>query len=105
MFAPRSFPEGTVEAENKRINDDRISLKSQKAELESQIQTSREAAVSLPKLEEYIQLVREKLTDLDFDMKRLALEMLNIKIWIDGSNVEITGTIPIEDSEVVTKSS
>ena len=31
-----------------------------------------------------------------------ALDMLNIKIWIDGSNVEITGTIPVEDSEVVT---
>ncbi len=37
--------------------------------------------VSLPKLEEYIQLVREKLTDLDFNMKRLALDMLSIKIW------------------------
>jgi hypothetical protein len=38
-------------------------------------------------------------------MKRLSLDMLNIKIWVDGSNVEITGTIPVEDSVVVTKSS
>ena len=75
------------------------------AALEAQLQASREAVVSLPKLEEYIQLVREKLTDLDFDMKRLTLDMLNIKIWIDGSNVEITGSIPVEHSEVVTKSS
>ncbi len=59
----------------------------------------------MSKLEEYIQLVCKKLTDLDFDMKRLALDMLNIKIWVDGSNVEITGTIPVEDSEVVTTSS
>ncbi len=44
-----------------------------------QIQASREAAVSLPKLEAYIQLIRQKLTTLDFDMKRLALDMLNIK--------------------------
>ena len=25
----------------------------------------------------------------DFKMKRLALDMLNIKIWVDGLNVEI----------------
>ncbi len=105
QWALKGFPEDTVVAENKRINESRSSLQSRKAALETQMQASREAAVSLPKLEEYIQLVREKLTDLDFDMKRLALDMLNIKIWVDGSNVEITGTIPVEDSEVVTTSS
>ncbi len=56
-------------------------------------------------MEEYIQLVQEKLTTLDFDMKRLALDMLNIKVFIDGQSVEITGTIPVEDADVVTKSS
>jgi len=35
----------------------------------------------------------------------LTTYILNIKIWVDGSNVEITGTIPVEDSEVVTTSS
>lgn len=63
------------------------------------------AAVSVPKLEAYIKLIREKLSTLDFDMKRLALDMLNIKVWIDGQSVEITGTIPVEDAVVVTKSS
>ncbi len=105
QWALKGFPEETVVAENKRINEKRNSLQSQKAELEMQIQTSREAEVSLPKLEEYVQLVREKLTTLDFDMKRLALDMLNIKVWLDGSGVEITGTIPVEDADVVTKSS
>ncbi len=70
-----------------------------------QIQASREAAVSIPKLEAYIKLIREKLTTLDFDMKCLALDMLNIKVWIDGQSVEITGTIPVEDPDVATKSS
>jgi len=81
------------------------SLYAQKANLEKQIQVSREAAVSLPKLEVYIQLVREKLSTLDSDMKRMALEMLNIKVWLDGSNVEITGSIPVEDAAIATTSS
>ena len=88
-------------AENRRLNNKRCNLESQKAELEIQINSSLEAAVSIPKLEAYIQLVREKLATLDFDMKRLALDMLNIKVWIDGLNVEITGTIPIEDAATV----
>lgn len=105
QWALKGFPEDTVVAENKRINGSRSSLQSRKAALNTQIQVSHEATVSLPKLEEYIQLVREKLTKLDFDMKRLALDMLNIKVWVDGSNVEITGAIPAEDSEVMTTSS
>ncbi len=79
QWALKGFPEETVVAENKRINESRSSLQSRKADLETQIQTSHEASVSLPKLEEYIQLVREKLTTLDFDMKRLALDMLNMR--------------------------
>ncbi len=49
--------------------------------------------------------MREKLATLDFYMKRLALEMLNIKVWIDGLGVEIAGSIPLEDADVVTTSS
>ena len=105
QWALKGFPEETVEVENKRINESKNSLQSRKAELERQIKVSREAAVSVPKIEAYIKLIREKLTTLDFDMKRLALDMLNIKVWIDSLSVEITGTIPVEDAVVVTKSS
>ena len=105
QWALKGFPQETVEAENMRINDGRNNLQSRKIELESQIEASREAAVSIPKLKAYIQLIRDKLTNLDFDMKRLALDMLNIKVWLDGPGVEITGTIPIEDKVVVSKSS
>ena len=105
QWALKGFPEETVEAENRRINKERNRLESRKGELERQIQESREATVCLPKLEDYVQRIRGKLATLDFDMKRLALDMLNIKVWIDGSNVEIDGAIPVEDAEVATTSS
>ena len=101
----KGFPEEQIVAENIRINKQRSGLESQKAEIEKRINASHEATVSLPKLEMYIQLVREKLATLDFDMKRLALEMLNIKVWIDGLSVEITGSIPMEDAAIATTSS
>jgi len=58
QWALKGFPEDTVVAENKRINESRSSLQSRKAQLETQIQASREAAVSLPKLEEYMAVSR-----------------------------------------------
>ena len=105
QWALKGFPEEQIVAENKRINKERSGLESQKAELGRQMNASHEAAASLPKLEVYIQLVREKLATLDFDMKRLALDMLNIKVWIDGLGVEITGSIPVEDVAIATTSS
>ena len=46
--------------------------------------------------------MRQKLTTLDHETKRMVLDMLGIKVWIDGHNVEITGTLPITDDVIMT---
>jgi len=104
-WALKGFPEKTVLAENKRINEKRANLDAQKAELETQIKASQEAAVSLPKVERFVELMRQKLTTLDYETKRLALDMFNIKVWLDGHRVEITGVIPVMDDVIVTTQS
>ncbi|MFC1937220.1 recombinase family protein [Chloroflexota bacterium] len=105
QWALKGFPEETVEAENKRINDAKTVVRSKRTMLETQIDAGRKASITLPKLEEYVDLIRGKLTTLDYDMKRLALDMLDIKVWVDGLTVEIIGSIPVEDVAVVTTSS
>ncbi|MFC1979487.1 recombinase family protein [Chloroflexota bacterium] len=105
QWAHKGFPEETIVADNKRINTKRESLKEQKAELEARVQVSSEAIVSLPRLEQFVQNIREKLTALDFEAKRMALDMLDIKVWLDGKNVEITGTIPVEEGLIATTQS
>ena len=105
QWALKGFPEQTIVTENKRINQKRSTLQAQKAELEKQIKANREAGVSLPKLEQFVKLMREKLSTLDFETKRMALDMLGIKVWLDGHNVEITGTIPILEGDIVTAQS
>lgn len=100
QWALKGFPEEMVVAENKRINQKRTSLQAQMAELETQIKVSQEAAISLPKLEHFVQLLREQLTTLDFETKRMVLDMLAIKVWLDGHNVEVTGVLPIADDAV-----
>ena len=98
QWALKGFPEDQVEAENKRLNKARETLKVRRMELETQQKISHNATINVPNLERFIRDIQDKLPDLDFEGKRLALDMLGITVWIDGENVEITGTI---DSEMV----
>jgi site-specific DNA recombinase len=102
QWAVKGFPEDIVTIENKKLNVRRETLKMQKAELEQKIKASQEAAISLPKLEHFVELIQEKLSTLDFETKRTVLEMLDVKVWIDGQNVEVIGVIPISDYVIAT---
>lgn len=99
QWALKGFPDDQVEAENKRLNKARETLKAQKADLEAQLKASQAAVINVPKLEGFIEDIQERLPNLDYEGKRLAFDMLGIKVWIDADHVNITGTI---DPELVT---
>jgi len=80
----------------------RQTSKAQKTGLEQQIEASREAAIGLPKHELFVELVQEKLSMMGFDTKRMALEMLDVKVQLDGRNVEAIGVMPIPDYVIAT---
>jgi predicted RNase H-like nuclease (RuvC/YqgF family) len=92
----KGFPEETVETENQRLNDQREGLRKQKADLEQRLKKCQEAVFNRPNTERFISLLRQKIVELDYTGKRLALQALNIKVWVDGNNIEITGSIPVE---------
>jgi len=96
QWALKGFPESQVEAENKRINKAKDTLKAQKADLEAQLRASQDAVINIPKLEAFIRDIQDKLPTLDFEGKRLALDMLNITVWLDGENIDVTGAIEPE---------
>jgi len=45
--------------------------------------------------------MQHKLSNIDFESKRLALDVLDITVWFDGENVEITGFMPTEEVDIV----
>jgi len=102
QWALKGFPEETVVAENKRINHHRVELTQRRAELENHIETAKQATVNIQGVKESCKLVGENLTELSLENKRLALEALNIKIWIDGENVKLEGAIPITEGVIAT---
>ncbi len=100
QWALKDFPADQVEAENRRLNKAKETLKAQKTELEAQLKASQDAVINVPKLESFIEDMQKRFPELDFEGKRLALDMLGITVWLDGENVEVTGVIEPEISEV-----
>ena len=96
QWALKDFPADQVEAENRRLNKAKETLKAQKAELETQLKASKEAVINVPKLQGFIERMQTGIKSLDFEGKRLVLDMLGITVWLDGDSVEVTGTIDPE---------
>jgi site-specific DNA recombinase len=79
QWALKGFPENQVETENRRLNKARETLTAEKSELETQITASRDAAISIPKLENFVERMQDRIAALDFEGKRQVLDMLNIR--------------------------
>ena len=93
QWALKGFPEGQVEDENRRINKTRETLQRHKAELDAQIEASRDAIINIPKLQHTIELLQRQLKDPDFAVKRDFMESMGITVWLDGESVNITGIL------------
>ncbi|MFC2021381.1 hypothetical protein ACFLU1_06355 [Chloroflexota bacterium] len=103
-WALKGFPESQVEAENRRLNKAREVFSEQKDALETQVKASQDATINVPQLEDFVKQIQDKLPKLDFEGKRLALDMLGITVWLDGETIEVTGVIDPEDAIVTTRS-
>ena len=101
QWALKGFPESQVEAENKRINKARETLHGRKIDIEAQIRASQDAVISVSNLEHTVELLRQQLKDPDYATKRGFIESMDIKVWLDGESVEITGVVPIEGGGIV----
>jgi chromosome segregation ATPase len=104
QWALKDFPADQVEAENRRLNKVKETLTAQKADLKAQLRASQDASINISKLEAFIEQMQNRLPTLDFEGKRLALDMLGITVWLDGQTVEVTGTVDPENAIVTTQS-
>ena len=96
QWALKGFPEETVVAENKRINEQRDVLKQRRIELETRIEQARQTDVNFESIEQFCEQWRQNLGEFTFEDKRLALEALQLKVWVDGDDEPIMeGAIPI----------
>ena len=56
----------------------------------------------MPRLEHFVEVIQERLWTLAFETRRVVLEMLDVKVGIDGHNVELIGVIRIPGYVITT---
>jgi site-specific DNA recombinase len=100
QWALKGFPEEMVVAENKRINEQRAILEQRNSELQAKIEQAEQTEVDMECIERFCELVKQNLGDFTFEDKRLALEALQVKVWVDGNNVNIEGAIPVGEEDI-----
>jgi len=72
----------------------------QRADLERQMEASKRSKADIEDIKKPCELVERNLRNLSFEEKRMALETLQIKAFIDNNRVEIRGAISMECSNL-----
>jgi site-specific DNA recombinase len=94
QWAMKGFPEDAVNRENDKINRYRVEIQQHINDIENRIRQVKQTQYALQDVEKYCTLARRNLSGFTYEDKRLALEALQIEVWIDGEAVSIKGFIP-----------
>ena len=105
-LALRDFPEDQIQTECQKINSERANLKERRLQLLNKIEMAKQAEVDLVGIEMFCELVKMNLGKFSYEDKRLALDALQVKVWIDGDQIEMAGVIPMPvEGDIVTMQS
>lgn len=85
--------------ELRRINAERERAIAENIELEKRIEGAKKLRFDENKIRYFCNLAQQNIENLTFEQKRLALEELKVKVWVDDKNVAIEGAIPDLDFE------
>lgn len=99
LYAGRS--EEKTLAELQRIYDQRARIEQAIDELEMQMETAKQAEINENGIKRFCEMAAQNIDDFGFVQKRLAMQALQVKIWIDRLTVIIEGLIPIGNFDKV----
>lgn len=87
--------EGRFTMEIKDLDTKVDELEKRKSELERRIKAIQQGEVDIQGIQRFCELARSNLANFSFEDKRLALEALQIKVWLDGERITIEGAVPV----------
>jgi len=76
-------------------------LERQRQGIERRIELVAQSEINIDGIKKFCELARSNLDEFTFEDKRLALEALQIKVWIDGEHITLEGAIPVAESDIV----
>jgi site-specific DNA recombinase len=83
------------------VNSEIKALEEETVQLEKRIVEREQVQANEQSIEAACELIKQNLGSLTFEHKRLALEALQIRTWVDGTSVTIKGVIPIPEDKIV----
>jgi site-specific DNA recombinase len=86
--------------EIKEVTDKTEELTRRRLELEKRIEASEQAETDIEGIKRFCELAKRNLSEFTFEDKRLALEALRIKVWIDNEQITVEGAIPEVDTTI-----
>lgn len=96
QWAIKGFPEDIVVKENEKINREKTELHRTIQETEKKLEHTKESHIDFEKIEDFCKIASQNLADFGYAEKKLALEALRIKVWVDGNNPsELQGVLPV----------
>ena len=96
QWAMKGFPEDMVVKENEKINRERTELQRAIQETEKKLEQAKESHIDLEKIDDFCKIASQNLADFGYAEKKLALETLKTKVWIDGNNPpRLEGILPV----------
>lgn len=88
-------------SEKARIETERRQLEPERDKLYRQLEARRVYDLDAEAIEQYCQRAAQNIEQFTFEEKRLALEALQVKVWVDGSNISIAGYIPVPERGIL----
>jgi len=98
-------PEDKLLREHQRIQRERTRVQEENVRLEKRIEEAGQVALDEAAIDRFCELAATNIENFTFEDWRLALEALQIKVWVDGDAITIEGLIPITDFELLTQPS
>ena len=87
--------------EKQAIDAERRRLEEEKCQLERRIEVHNQCTASIEGIQQFCGLVSYNIRQFSFGEKRLALEALQIEVWIDGDEATIEDAVPVDERHIV----
>lgn len=75
-------------------------LERRRAELEKRIEVSKQTEIDIDGIKRFCGLASRNLDNFTYEDKRLALEALSTKVWVDNNCITIEGAIPEVEADI-----
>lgn len=103
LYLP-DYPVEKLEAEQRRIEQQRKQLTLEKSNLEAQIAELRQATVDQVQIKHFCEIVANNLEKMTDKQWRYLVETIRLKIMIAGKAIFIEGAVPVSNVEAVLQS-